>query len=132
MILRVRWMIRIPTYIIQWIISWIIRGSKIMIIMLSTSVGNRKNFPVCPLGVWHAQGRGSSRTIGFESTHGGKTQRTPFTRTWIGQRLDHYCGHKVVLPRDPQSSPSQPPEGPRSGLALVIRPRFGAINCAPE
>ena len=75
---------------------------------------------------------GSSHTHDFYSTHGGENRGTRFTRTWLVQRP--YCdyGRKVVLLHYPQSSSSQSPEGLGSVLLLVIGPRLGAINFAPE
>ena len=120
---------RIPTSMIQWISSWLNGRRKIEIITVSTVTSNINIFSSFPLSGWHACEGGSSCTLEFDSTHGGKTWGTHFTHMWMSQRPDfnHVC--EVILPHD---LTTQSPEGPVFGLELGIGPRIGAINCALE
>ena len=89
-------------------------------------------FFVCTLSGWHSQEGGSSRTLEFESTCGGKTSETHFTCMWMGQRPDRNCGHEVLLLHDLWISTHQSPAGSGSRQGFGIKTRIGAINFAPE
>ena len=102
--------------------------------MVRTNTINRDFFSVFTVSVWNAWEVGSITTLKFESAHDiKKTERTLFTRTWIGQRPDHSHSHshKVLLRNDPQNSPSQSPTEPGAKLGFGIGPRLSVSNCTP-
>ena len=89
-------------------------------------------FSVCTLSGWHAWEGDNDCTHEFELTHGNKNLGTSFTRTCLGQQMDHITCRKVVLPHDPRSSYPQSLVGPGTGLEPGIGHCLDATNFAQE